>query len=138
MGLGQTLLTILSLVIMGRIILSMNTTTLDTGMMKDLAEYRIVASSYGVSRLENIESQRFDERSEDELKDTSVVSFSSRFGPGKDSVIERGLDRRWPFDDVDDYHGFDTTLVINGVEYKDSTVVTYDSLNYVTGRIFIL
>jgi hypothetical protein len=60
MGLGQTMLTIMALVLLGRIVLSINTTTLDVGFTKDMAEYRITATSLGTSMLEQTSALAFD------------------------------------------------------------------------------
>ncbi len=133
MGLGQTLLTIMALMLMGRLILSTNTLTLDTGMMTDLSEYRISATSYGVSRLEKIEGKRFDEASADSNEVLSLTELSTyaMFGPGKDAG--ESSTNEYYFDDVDDFHGWVHRDTINYIPYKDSVVVEYDSLYYNAG-----
>jgi len=132
MGLGQTLLTIMALMLMGRLILSTNTLTLDTGMMKDLAEYRIAATSFGVSRLEKIESKRFDESSTDtiEVYTTAELTPYGSFGPGNESGESADEST---FDDVDDFHSVVHIDTINGIPYQDSVVVEYDTLFYSAG-----
>lgn len=133
MGLGQTLLTIMALMLMGRLILSTNTLTLDTGMMKDLAEYRIAGTSFGISRLEKIESKRFDESSTDSLEvyTPNELTTYANFGPGVESG-EIATDET-TFDDVDDFHEVVNRDTINGIPYQDSVSVEYDTLYYAAG-----
>ncbi|MDP1677125.1 MAG: hypothetical protein Q8L88_09675 [Bacteroidota bacterium] len=133
MGLGQTLLTIMALMLMGRLILNSNTLTLDTGMMKDLAEYRIAGTSFGTSRLEKIEGKRFDESSVDsiEVYTTSELSTYANFGPGRDAGESSTNEATW--DDVDDYHTVAHYDTINWIPYKDSVIVEYDTLYYNAG-----
>ena len=130
MGLGQTLLTIMSLMMMGSLILSFNTMTFNTGLAKDLAEYRIAAASEAISILERAEGLAFDEYSY--TRDlTSLDSLSTRLGrdSGEDST------NQLTFDDVDDYYGFRDTIQVNGIPYKVETTVEYDTLNRVAGTI---
>jgi hypothetical protein len=133
MGLGQTLLTIMALMLMGRLILNTNTLTLDTGMMKDLAEYRIGGTSFGISRLEKIEGKRFDESSTDsiEVYTTAELTTYANFGPGKDPGESTTNEYTW--DDVDDYNGVVHRDTINGIPFQDSVIVEYDSLYYSAG-----
>lgn len=133
MGLGQTLLTIMALMLMGRLILSTNTLVLDTGMMKDLAAYRIAATSFGISRLEKIEGNRFDESSTDsvEVYTISELSTYANFGPARDAG--ESATNEDTFDDVDDWSTFVHRDTINYIPYKDSVTVEYDSLFYSAG-----
>lgn len=103
MGLGQTLLTIMALMLMGRLILSVNTTTLDAGFTKDMAEYRITATSLGTSLLEYANGLAFDEATVDTfLLPTQISSLTSAANFGPDAG-ETGITT---FDDIDDYHNF--------------------------------
>ncbi|HAP36143.1 MAG TPA: hypothetical protein DCQ28_09475 [Bacteroidetes bacterium] len=101
MGLGQTMLTIMALVLMGRIILSVNSNTLETGFTKDMAEYRITATSLGTSMLEQSSALAFDENTVDSISSsTSSLTISSSFGP---DATESAVDL---YDDIDDYNNF--------------------------------
>jgi hypothetical protein len=133
MGLGQTLLTIMALMLMGRLILNSNTVVLDTGMMKDLAEYRIGGTSFGISRLEKIEGKRFDESSTDSIETYTVAELTTyaNFGPGKESGESIAHESTW--DDVDDFNGVVHRDTINGIPFQDSVSVEYDSLYYSAG-----
>lgn len=103
MGLGQTLLTIMALMLMGRLILTVNRTTLETGSAKDVAEYRITATSLGTSLLEYAHDLAFDEATVDTfltISQTSSLTAASSFG------AEAGETDYMQFDDIDDYHNF--------------------------------
>ncbi|MBW7889069.1 MAG: hypothetical protein H3C35_12050 [Bacteroidetes bacterium] len=120
MGLGQTLLTIMALILMGRVILTMNTVTLDTGFSKDMAEYRITGTSLGISMLEKANQLFYDENSI--LASISSVSSFSNVPLGYDS----GESNESLYDDVDDYNGFikyDT--LANSAIFKTTVKVEY-------------
>ena len=116
MGLGQTLLTIMSLVLMGRLVLNINGTTLDAGLAKDMAEYRITATSLGTSLLESANSLKFDEATVDTfLLATQISSLTSKDSLGPDFGELNYID----FDDVDDFNNYDTTEAIsNSATFK--------------------
>lgn len=100
MGLGQTLLTIMALMLMGRLILMVNTSTLDTGFTKDMAEYRITATSLGTSLLESANNFAYDEATVDTFltpSQASSLTAESDFGP------DAGETDVSLFDDVDDF-----------------------------------
>lgn len=123
MGLGQTLLTIMALMLMGRLILSTNTTTLDAGFTKDMAEYRITATSLGTSLLEYANGLAFDEATVDTFLLASQISSltaSTSFGP------ETGESGPTTFDDIDDYHNFVRidTITNSGI-FKTTAKVQY-------------
>ncbi|MFA5833440.1 MAG: hypothetical protein WDA22_08185 [Bacteroidota bacterium] len=103
MGLGQTLLTIMALMLMGRLILTVNRTTLETGSTKDIAEYRITATSLGTSLLEYANDLAFDEATADTFltsTQSSSLTTPASFGP------DAGESGYTLFDDIDDYHGY--------------------------------
>lgn len=103
MGLGQTLLTILALMLMGRLILTVNRTTLDSGFSKDIAEYRISATSLGTSLMESANALAFDEATVDTFllsTQSSSLTDTSSFGP------DVGETSAALFDDIDDYDGY--------------------------------
>jgi hypothetical protein len=103
MGLGQTLLTIMALMLMGRLILNVNRTTLESGSVKDVAEYRIAATSLGTSMLEFANDLAFDEATVDTFLTNAQISSltaAASFGP------DAGESSYSTFDDIDDYHGY--------------------------------
>lgn len=125
MGLGQTLLTIMALMLMGRLILSINTMTLDIGFTKDMAEYRITATSLGTSMLEQSSALAFDEKTVDSVATvTTSLTIASNLGPdaGESTVDD--------FDDIDDYKNYvryDT--LTNSAIYKTRVLVSYVTIS---------
>ncbi len=123
MGLGQTLLTIMALMLMGRLILSVNTTTLDIGFSKDMSEYRIVATSLGTSMIEQTSALAFDEKTVDTtITSSTQLTAAASFGPdaGESSIAL--------FDDVDDFHNYVKVDTLQGVDYRSTVEVEYLSV----------
>jgi hypothetical protein len=103
MGLGQTMLTIMALMLLGRLILTVNRTVLETGSTKDVAEYRITATSLGTSLMENAHDLAFDEATVDTFltsSQSSSLTAAASFG------AEAGETGYTLFDDIDDYHNY--------------------------------
>lgn len=123
MGLGQTVLTILALVLMGRLILTVNSTMLDVGFTKDMAEYRITATSLGTSMLEQSSAMAFDEATVDSgTTATTYLTSSSSFGP---ELTETSEDL---FDDIDDYQNY---TKIDTLEHS-AIFKTHVAVSYIT------
>jgi hypothetical protein len=93
----------MALMIMGRLILTVNRTVLDTGSLKDVAEYRITATSLGTSLLENVHDLAFDEATVDTFLTTSQ---STSLTPAASFGAETGETSYTLFDDIDDYHNY--------------------------------
>lgn len=124
MGLGQTMLTIMGLILMGRLILSINTTTLDTGFTKDLSEYRITGTSLGTSMLEKASNLAFDERTVD-MEITLASSLTANGSLGTDV----GESTESQFDDIDDYNNYSVTESLAGsATFKTRVTVQYVSI----------
>jgi hypothetical protein len=104
MGLGQTLLTIMALMLMGRIILNMNSTTLDAGTTKDIAEYRITGTSLGLSIIEKATGLAFDSKTDDGGYAMDSTKLSAVLGPEAASSEDTIHDN--VYDDFDDYNKF--------------------------------
>ena len=127
MGLGQTILTIFSLVILSRLILSINSTALDVGFTKDMAEYRITATSLGTSIQEQINGLAFDEATVDSTllsSNKSLLADTTNFGPdaGESSVSD--------YDDVDDYQQYtETDSLQNSAIFKIRVLINYCTLS---------
>lgn len=137
MGLGQTMLTIMALVLMGRIVLSVNSNTLEVGFTKDIAEYRITATSLGTSMLEQSSALAFDENTVDSTAtSSSTLTNSSSLGP---DATEITVD---DYDDIDDYHNytkidslshsaiFKTKVTVSYIDISGSNVVTTTTKTY--------
>ena len=123
MGLGQTLLTIMALMLMGRLILSVNTTTLDVGFSKDMSEYRIAATSLGTSMIEQANALAFDEATVDTnlspMGSTAALTPAASLGPdaGETSIAL--------FDDIDDFNNYTKSDTLQGVNYNTTVTVEY-------------
>lgn len=141
MGLGQTLLTIMALMLMGRLILSVNTMTLDTGYTKDIAEYRITATSLGASKLEEAEGLAFDEKTVG-----GEVSLATNLTASASLGKDAGESTEDTFNDIDDYNNYNKVDTLRAVfnigikvEYVKvvSNVVTVSTAQTFTKRITV-
>ncbi|MEW5799150.1 MAG: hypothetical protein AB1728_09100 [Bacteroidota bacterium] len=113
---------------MGRLILSVNTTTLDVGYTKDMAEYRITATSLGTSMLEQSSALAFDERTVDSV--ASVITSLTVAGSLGTDAGESSVDL---YDDIDDYNNYvkyDT--LTNSAIYKTRVRVSYVTISGTT------
>jgi hypothetical protein len=124
MGLGQSLLGVLALGLLGTVILMMNTNTLDSGSSVESTEYIIMGTSLGISQLERASGKAFDENTVSS-DIASVTSLTSALG--KESGETEAT-----FDDFDDYNGF--TKQVNGdtVNFRSADFLIRDSVDYVS------
>lgn len=110
MNTGQSLLTILSMLLLSIIILRVNKTILFSDTVVSSSKLSLTAISLATSELEEIKSNAFDEYTVKNIANNlSQLSLASNFGPQKDSNNELYSTQ---FDDVDDYNGFDTTVSV--------------------------
>ena len=139
MGLGQTLLTIMALMLMGRLILNVNTVTLDTGFTKDMSEYRITATSLGTSLLEHANSLSFDEATVDTfLLASQIASLTApaSFGADVDESVST------LYDDIDDFHNFyridtlDNSAIFKTRGYIEYLQISGSTLSTTTSKSF--
>ena len=94
----------MALMMMGRLILNVNTVTLDVGFTKDMSEYRITATSLGTSLLEHANSLSFDEATVDTFllaTEISSLTAAADFGTDVDETTAA------LFDDIDDFHDYE-------------------------------
>jgi hypothetical protein len=61
MGLGQMMLSVFALALLGTAILMMNNTVMDSGAAIETTEYFIMATSLGISQIESASGKAFDE-----------------------------------------------------------------------------
>lgn len=116
----------MALMLMGRLILSVNTTTLDVGFSKDIAEYRIIATSLGTSMMEQSTALAFDEATVDtNIISTADLTAAVDFGPD-------GSETFATFDDIDDFHNYVRYDTLQSVPYKAKTTVEYVSVTSTT------
>ncbi|MBK7257032.1 MAG: hypothetical protein IPI01_04345 [Ignavibacteriae bacterium] len=123
MGLGQMMLSVLAMALLGSVLLMMNNTTLDSGSSVETTEYVIMASSLGVSQMEQALGKAFDENTVSS-DIGSVSSLSSTLG-------KEGSEVETTFDDFDDYNGFTKTIVGDSVFFRSATYMIRDSVDYV-------
>lgn len=113
----------MALMMMGRLILNVNTMTLDAGFTKDMAEYRITATSLGTSLLEHANSLAFDEATVDTfLLATEIGSLTATASFGADAY-ETSVEL---FDDIDDFHNYERIDTLeNSAIFKTRGYIEY-------------
>ncbi len=124
MNTGQTLLTIIAIVLLGSNVVSINRTFSQHGVILQQTEIGIFGVSLGMSILEEAQGKAFDENTLDSLaQSTSELSSSL----GKNS----GETSRDTFDDFDDYNAWSDTVKIEGVDsfIRWANVAYVDSTN---------
>jgi len=124
MGLGQTLLTILAMAMLGTLMLTVNTNTMDSGDSLEQSEYRIMASSLGISMLERASGLSFDENTvTGEV--TATTMLTSTLGA-------EGGESEATFDDFDDYNGFSKWVLGNAITFRSADYHLTSTVDYVT------
>lgn len=124
MGLGQTMLSVFALALLGTAILMMNNSVLSSGGDVEATEFMIMATSQGISQIESASGKAFDENTVS--SDISAVTgLTTTLGK------ETG-ETEATFDDYDDYNGF--TKWVNGdtVNFRSANFFIRDSVDYVT------
>lgn len=123
MGLGQTLLTILAMAMLGTLMLTVNTNTMDSGDALEQSEYRIMASSLGISMLERASGLSFDENTvTGEV--TATTMLTSTLGA-------EGGETEATFDDFDDYNGFSKWVLGNAITFRSADYFLRSRVDYV-------
>lgn len=124
MGLGQSLMSLLALGLLGTILLIMNTNTLDSGSSVETTEYLIMANSLGISQLERASGLAFDENTV-----TGNVSSVS----GLTLVLQKEFgETEAAFDDFDDYNGFSRWVTGDSIFFRSADFFILDTVDYVT------
>ena len=122
MGTGQTLLTILAMMMLSRMALSVNQSNAQGGNAVEMAAYRITGTSLGTSLIEEATGLAFDSKS-DTVGISNASSFSSVLGP------EAG--EHYPvFNDCDDFNGLHKVDSLSGSAIFSTDVkVEYVTIN---------
>ena len=124
MGLGQSLMSLLALGLLGTILLIMNTNTLDSGSSVETTEYLIMANSLGISQLERASGLAFDE---------NTVSGNVSSPSGLTLVLRKEFgETEATFDDFDDYNGFSRWVTGDSIFFRSADFLVLDSVDYVT------
>jgi hypothetical protein len=126
MGLGQTLLSVFAMALLGTVILMMNNTVLDSGTSIEATEYLIMATSLGISQVEVASGKAFDENTVNS-DISSVSSLSSTLGRDQTGEVNEAT-----FDDYDDFNGYTKPVLGDTVNFRSATFLIRDSVDYVT------
>jgi len=122
MGTGQTLLTIMAMMMLSRMALSVNNSNAQSGSSVEMSAYRITATSLGTSIIEEATGLAFDEKS-----DTVGISNVSNFTAAGALGPESG--EKYPaYDDCDDFNGLHKIDSLQG----SAVFVTDVKVEYVT------
>ena len=120
MGTGQTMLTILAMVMMSRLILVVNENNSNMGEAVKMSEYRITATSLGTSYLEDASGKDFDEKTLPP-NDPPTVTASSCTIP---SLLGVESGEVYPnYDDFDDFNGLDRLDTLRDLSGKIITAI---------------
>jgi hypothetical protein len=124
MNTGQTLLTIVAIVLLGSNVVSINRTFSQHGVILQQTEIGIFGISLGMSIIEESQGKAYDKNTLDSLA-LSTSELSSTLGK------EAGETTRDTFNDFDDYNGWTDTVHIQGVDAfrRWATVAYTDTSN---------
>ena len=125
MGLGQSMLSVLALALLGTIVLGVNRNTADNGTVIERTEYEIMATSLGISIIERATGMAFDENTinADISAATSCTPLAS-LGPEVGEVDST-------FNDFDDFHGYNKMVYGDSVKFKSADYHVLGNVKYV-------
>jgi hypothetical protein len=125
MGLGQTLLSVIALALLGTIVLGVNRNTADNGTVIERTEYEIMATSLGISIIERATGLAYDENTvnSDISAATSCTPVAS-LGPEIGEVDST-------FDDFDDYSGYNKLVLGDSLRFKSADYHILGRVQYV-------
>jgi hypothetical protein len=125
MNTGQTLLTIIAIVLLGSNVVSINRTFTQHGVILQQTEIGIFGISLGMSIVEEAQGRAFDENTIDSLAQTTNQLSSTLGRESGETTLHTG------FDDFDDYNGWSDSVSVPGVDIfkRWATVVYVDSTN---------
>jgi hypothetical protein len=102
MGTGQTMLTMLAMVLMSFLLLRVNSLFLQTNTTLFTTKFEVLAFSLGQSMIQEIESEAFDEATVTAVV-ASTASLSTVLGPETGETYAT-------FDDIDDFNNYTRTV----------------------------
>ncbi len=125
MGLGQTLLSVIALALLGTVVLGVNTNSSDNGSAIERTEYEIMGTSLGISAIERATGLAFDENTvnADVSAATSCTPLAS-LGPELGEVDST-------FDDFDDFNGYNMLVVGDSMKFRSADFRICGSVSYV-------
>jgi hypothetical protein len=130
MGTGQTMMTIMAMMLMGRLIVMVNENNANMGEAVKMSEYRITATSLASSYLEDAIGKEFDEKTLPPADPPTVTATTctapGSLGPDAGEVYPN-------FDDFDDYNGLDRLDTLRDISGKIITAIYHvrGSVTYV-------
>jgi hypothetical protein len=128
MGLGQTLLTIMSLTLLGLLFLTNNTNTLTQRKVIEQSEWEVMAASLATSTVERATGLAFDENTVSH--DTTALSVLTPVNKlGKDNAEVDSVENT--FDDFDDYNNFHRIVKGDSVNFRSADYKIWSTVDYV-------
>ena len=126
MGLGQTMMTVLAMGMLGTVLLTVNTNTGDNNQAIQMSEYRIMAASLATTTIERATSLPFDQNT----VANNVPSASSMSLPlGRETGEIDSLENT--FNDFDDYNGFHKWVKGDSVFFRSADFRVWSDVDYV-------
>ncbi len=108
MGLGQSLLSVLAMVLLGTIVLGVNRNTADNGSVIERTEYEIMATSLGISAIERATGLSYDENTINaDIGSAASCTPTASLGPEIGEVDST-------FDDFDDFNNYNKVVNPDG------------------------
>jgi hypothetical protein len=127
MGTGQTMLTILAMLLMGRLILMVNQNNANMGEAVKMSEYRITATSLATSYLEDATGKEYDKMTLPPNDPPTITATNctapASLGPDAGEVYPN-------FDDFDDFNGLDRLDTL-----RDMTGKIITAIYHVRGKV---
>lgn len=125
MGLGQSLLSVLALALLGTIVLGVNRNTADNGSVVERTEYEIMGTSLGISTIERATGLAFDENTvnADVSAPTSCTPHAS-LGPEVGEVDST-------FDDFDDFNNYNKLVMGDSLKFRSADFRIQGRVQYV-------
>jgi hypothetical protein len=121
MGTGQTLLTIMAMMMLSRMVLAVNNDNAQSGGSVEMAAYRITATSLGKSVIEEASGLAYDQLSDTVgISNPSSFTVPSKLGPDAGEVYPH-------YNDFDDFNGLQRIDSISG----SAVFVTNVTVQYV-------
>jgi hypothetical protein len=120
MGTGQTMMTILAMMLMGRLILMVNENNANMGEAVKMSEYRIMATSLATSYLEEASGKEYDKKT---LPPNDPPTITSATCTGRGALGPEPGEVYPNFDDFDDFNGLDRLDTLRDISGRIVTAV---------------
>ncbi len=136
MGLGQTMMTVLAVGMLGTVMLTVNTNTQDNNNAVQMSQYRIMAASLATSTIQRATGLAFDQNSvNSNITSTSGLTAAGALGveTGETDTLEN------TFNDFDDYNKFHKLVKGDSVFFRSADFYVSSKVDYVqiTGNAIV-